>query len=163
VYDWSIDVRAEKMMLKIALSCVLAIASTSLAYAANPPAENASGLVLHSTLASLDGDHSNPMPAEVKAGETLTITGACVMRVKSADDVRVVLSLAQKDTAKPGYRVLATEQEIANGGLNVQVPDLPETQNRVFLVKVFRLREDEPEVCDAGAIHIAKGERHKLG
>jgi hypothetical protein len=151
-------------MLKFTLACLLAGACGGLAYAANPAADNTSGLVLHSTLASLDGEHTGiSAPAAVKPGETLTITGACVTRVKSADDLRVVLTLAHSGVAKPGYHVLPTEQRIANGGLNVRVPDLPETQNHVFLVKVFRLRDDEPEVCNAGAIRVGSAERHKLG
>jgi len=50
--------------------------------------------------------------------------------------------------------VLATDQEIGGGGLQVRVPDLPETANRIFMVKVFRLGQEAPEICDAGSIRI---------
>jgi hypothetical protein len=64
----------------------------------------------------------------------------------------------------PGYRsVLATDQEIRAGGLHVRVPDLPEAANRVFQVKVFRLGEEAPEICDAGTIRIGAVSPRKVG
>jgi hypothetical protein len=122
--------------------------------------------VLHSTLESVTGENSGiaaPV-ADVKAGETFTIIGECVTRVQSAENLRVVLTLADSDTGKPGYRsVLATEQEIGAGGLHVRVPDMTEAANRVFQVKVFRLGRETPEVCDAGTIRIGGVTPRKLG
>jgi hypothetical protein len=153
-------------MLRTGLICVFMTACAGAAFAVNPPAESASGLVLHSTLESVTGENSgiaSPV-ADVKAGETFTITGECVTRVHSAENLRVVLTLADADTAKPGYRsVLATEQEIGAGGLHVRVPDMPEAANRVFLVKVFHLGRETPEVCDAGTIRIGGVTPRKLG
>ena len=153
-------------MLRTALICVLVTACTGTAFAVNPPAESAIGLVLHSTLESVTGENSGiaaPV-ADVKAGETFTIIGECVTRVQSAENLRVVLTLADSDTGKPGYRsVLATEQEIGAGGLHVRVPDMPEAANRVFLVKVFRLGRETPEICDAGTIRIGGVTPRKLG
>lgn len=153
-------------MLRIALTCAFVAACASSASAVNPPAENASELVLHSTLSSVTGENSGitaPI-ADVKPGETFIITGDCVMRVQSADNLRVVLTLTESDAARPGYRsVLATDQEIRSEGLSVRVPDLPETENRIFQVKVFHLGHDVPEICDAGAIRIGVASRGKLG
>jgi hypothetical protein len=43
------------------------------------------------------------------------------------------------------------------------VPDLPEAANRVFQVKVFRLGEEAPEICDAGTIRIGAVSPRKVG
>jgi hypothetical protein len=153
-------------MLRTALICALVTACAGTALAVNPPAENAAGLVLHSTLSSVTGVNSGiaaPI-ADVKPGETFTITGECITRVHSAESLRVVLTLADTDTAMPGYRsVLATDQEIRAGGLYVRVPDMPEAANRVFLVKVFRLGQEAPEICDAGTIRIGAVTPRKVG
>jgi hypothetical protein len=154
-------------MLKTVLTCAFMICASA-AYAVNPPApaEDVSGLVLHSTLSSVTGENSGitaPI-ADVKRGETLTITGECVMRVHSADNLRVVLTLADSaSTEMPGYRVLATDQAIGGGGLQVRVPDLPETADRIFMVKVFHLGNEAPEICDAGSIRIGAAPLGKVG
>src|SRR5689334_6437854 len=111
-------------MLRTVLTCAFMICASA-AYAVNPPvpAEDASGLVLHSTLSSVTGENSGitaPI-ADVKPGETLTITGECVMRVHSADNLRVVLTFAGSPAEMPGYRVLATDQAIGADGLQVRV------------------------------------------
>lgn len=150
--------------LKIVLSSVCLMAAST-AYAVNIPAENASGLVLHSTLGSVTGENSGittPV-GEVQPGDTFVITGECVARVKSADNLRVVLTFADSDDM-PGYRsVVATDQEIHAGGLSVRVPDLPEAANRVFSVKVFRLGQESPAMCNAGNIRIGGATPGKLG
>jgi hypothetical protein len=152
-------------MSKIAL-CAACLMVTGTAYAVNLPAENASGLVLHSTLGSLTGENSGiAIPTgEVQPGSTFVITGACVARVKSADHLRVVLTFADSSPDQPGYRsVVATDQEIDAGGLAVRVPDFPEAANRVFSVKVFQLGESAPQMCDAGSIRIGGATPGKLG
>ncbi|HXJ01565.1 MAG TPA: hypothetical protein VNH44_10095 [Micropepsaceae bacterium] len=136
------------------------------AYAATPPADDASGLVLHSTLGSVTGENSGitaPI-GEVQPGETFVITGACVTRANSADNLRVVLTFADAAASAPGYHsVVATDQEINASGLAVRVPDLPEAADRVFSVKVFRLDQAAPEICNAGSIRIGSTPHGKLG
>ena len=68
----------------------------------------------------------------------------------------MVLTLAEATSgAVTGYRaVLATDQRIRDGNLQVRVPDMPEADNHVFQVKVFRLGEQAPQICEAGAIRI---------
>jgi hypothetical protein len=148
-----------------AWGCLALVLCASAAYAVNPPAENALGLILHSTVGSITGPNSGidaPI-ADVKPGETFTITGDCIGPVNSADNLRVVLTLSDGE-GMPGYRSLvATDQEIGAGGLNVRVPDLPDAANRVFSVRVFRLGQEEPEICDAGAIRIGAAAGGKLG
>ena len=153
-------------MFRTAMICTLLMACTGTAFAVNPPAENAAGLVLHSTLSSVTGENSGiAVPAaDVKPGETFSITGECITKVHSAENLRVVLTIADSNAAMPGYRsVLATDQEIRAGGLYVRVPDLPEAVNRVFQVKVFRLGQEIPEICDAGSIRIGAVTPRKVG
>jgi len=45
----------------------------------------------------------------------------------------------------------------------VRVPNMPESANRIFLVKVFRLGQDTPEICDAGTIRIGAATQGKFG
>jgi hypothetical protein len=152
-------------MLKLAVG-VAWLMGAGAAYAVNPPADSASALVLHSTLESVTGENSGIIApvGEVQPGETFVITGECVARVNSADNLRVVLTFADMADSMPGYRSLvATDQEIDAGRLSVRVPDLPEAANRIFSVKVFHLGQDAPEICDAGSIHISAASRGKLG
>ena len=152
-------------MLKIAVSAAF-LASAGVAHAVNPAAENASGLVLHSTLGSVTGENSgiaSPV-GEVQPGETFVITGECVARASSADNLRVVLTFADAAASIPGYRsFVPTEQEINAGGLSVRVPDLPEAANRTFSVKVFRLGHEMPQICNAGSIRIGSARNGKVG
>ena len=145
------------------LAAAIAI-SASATYAVNLPAEDASGVVLHSTLGSITGENSGitaPV-GEVQAGETFMITGECVA-AQSADNLRVVLTFADAG-AGAGYRsVVATDQQLQSDGLSVRVPDLPEAENRVFSVKVFRLGKDAPEICNAGNIRITGVTQGKVG
>ena len=152
-------------ILKAVFLAAVVTAATSASYAVSLPAEDASGVVLHSTLGSVTGENSGiSTPAgDVQAGETFMITGECVSRVQSADNLRVVLTFADKD-ADAGYRsVVATDQEIQSDGLSVRVPDLPEAANRVFSVRVFHLGKDAPEVCNAGSIRITGVTEGKVG
>jgi hypothetical protein len=152
-------------MLKIAVG-VAWLMGAGAAYGVNPPADNASGLVLHSTLSSVTGENSGiaaPV-GEVQPGETFVITGECVARVSSADNLRVVLTFADATESMPGYHsVVATDQEIDAGRLSVRVPDLPEATNRIFSVKVFELGQTAPQICDAGSIRIGSTPHGKLG
>jgi hypothetical protein len=129
------------------------LAGTAFAQPGGPGSEDATGLVLRSTAGEFSGRAPRPDEpiAEVRPGQTVTITGDCV-RAPSADDLRVVLTLASGVT---GYRaVMATDQRIHEGNLQVRVPDMPEADNHVFQVKVFRLGQQAPQICEAGAIRI---------
>ena len=151
-------------ILKIVCLAGAMVASASATYAVNLPAEDASGIVLHSTLGSITGDSGITAPTgEVQAGETFMITGECVSRVQSAENLRVVLTFADTGAAA-GYRsMVATDQQIQSDGLSVRVPDLPEADNQVFSVKVFRLGKDTPEICNAGSIRITGATQGKVG
>ena len=152
-------------ILKIVLLAAAIAASASATYAVNLPAEDASGVVLHSTLGSVTGENSgiSAPVGEVQAGETFKITGACVSPMQSDENLRVVLTFAD-DGAGAGYRsMVATDQQLQSDGLSVRVPDLPDADNRVFSVKVFRLGNAAPEICNAGSIRIVGATQGKVG
>jgi len=141
----------------VGLACTAFLAGSALAQPLNPPSEDATGVVLRSTVGEFAGrapGAAGPV-ADVRPGETVTITGECV-RGPSSESLRVVLTLAEgTGGAVTGYRaVLATDQRIRDGNLQVRVPDMPEADNHVFQVKVFRLGEQAPQICEAGAIRI---------
>ena len=142
-------------MLKALLTGTVAAVLVSAAAADEIPMDG--GVVLNSSIASLTDGSDSGSVAQVKPGEEMTITGACVANAKSAGDLRVMLTLSGGN-AKAGFHVLATDQSIGADGLNVRVPDLPETANRDFNVKVFRLNRDAPEICNAGTIHVGPAE-----
>jgi len=153
-------------MLKFTLAAVSLVLLAGSAFAVNPPAENASP-VLHSTIGEFTGRNfgiSGPV-ADVRPGQTVTITGDCLARMPSADNLRVVLTMAAgADGTDPGYRaVVATDQRISEGALQVRVPDMPEAENHVFQVKIFRLDEQAPQICEAGSIRIGAQPAGKVG
>jgi hypothetical protein len=139
-------------MLKALLTGTITAAVVSAVAAAEVPMDGE--VVLNSTIASLTDSVDSGSVAHVKPGDELTITGACVANAKSAGDLRVMLTVTDGH-ARSGLHVLATDQSIGADGLNVRVPDLPETANRDFNVKVFRLNQDGPEICNAGTIHVS--------
>jgi hypothetical protein len=152
-----------RILKTVSLAAAIAICASA-TYAVNLPAEDASGVVLHSTLGSVTGENfgiTAPV-GEVQAGETFMITGECVS-AQSADNLRVVLTFADAG-AGAGYRsMVATDQQLQSDGLSVRVPDLPDADNRVFSVKVFRLGKDAPEICNAGSIRIVGATQGKVG
>ncbi len=148
-------------MLKAVLTGIFLFGLTGAAYAAN--SDGKGEVVLNGTVATLTSPSATPTVAKVKPGEELTITGECVANVKSADHLRVMLTLAGDTDVGSGFHVLATDQSIGSEGLNVRVPDLPATANRDFNVKVFRLGDDAPQICDAGTIHVDARAKHHLG
>ena len=143
--------------------CAVFLAGAAFAQPGSPASEDATGLVLQSTTGEFSGRVPTPSEpiAEVRPGETVTITGDCVSA--PSDNLRVVLTLAD-DVISAGYRaVLATDQRIRDGNLQVRVPDMPGADNRVFQVKVFRLGEQVPQICEAGAIRIDSEPDGKVG
>ena len=145
-----------------ALCAALMVAGT--AANANTGAETADGVVLHTTKGAIAAENT-ATAADVKPGDTFTITGDCIAPVHSADSLRVVLTLAdQASGAQPGYRsAIATDQEMRGSNLEVRVPDLPESANRVFDVRVFRLGSEIPLVCEAGSLRIGAAIGGKVG
>ncbi len=158
-----------EMRVLTRFGCVLfaVVGMSGSAFALSPHADSADGLTLHSTLGPVAEEKTGGVETatDVKPGETLSIVGDCVMPLHSAENFRVVLTLTDAlASVEPGFRsVLATDQEIRGNTLQVRVPDLPEAANRIFQVKVFRLGEDSPVICNAGAIRIGGQTRGKVG
>jgi hypothetical protein len=147
--------------------CGAIAVAASTAFAVSPPATTDAELVLHSRLGDFTGRNAGAAgaAADIKPGETFSITGDCVADVVSADQLRVVLTFAGgTKAAEPGFRsVLAIDQTIRDRSLQVRVPNMPETANRVFQVQVFTLGQAAPEVCEAGAIRIGAATAGKVG
>lgn len=78
-------------MLKAALTGIFLIGVTGAAYAADAT-DGKGEVVLNGTIATLASPSELGTVANVKPGEELTITGACVVNVKSADRLRVMLT-----------------------------------------------------------------------
>jgi hypothetical protein len=160
VYNCVSQRSGQKYMLKSTLTGIFLVFG-GVACATAAPAEGQ--VVLNGTLASNKSPADQSEVTRVKPGEELTITGDCVANVKSADRLRVMMTLANETGAVSGYHVLATDQTIGAEGLNVRVPNLPETANRDFNVRVFRLGDDSPQICNAGTIHVGAPAKHHLG
>ena len=115
-----------------AIVCAVMLCASGAAYANNPPALVSAGVVLHTRAGQIAETDAKPgAAAQVAPGETVTITGDCVMPEESADDLRVVLTLADEASGStPGFRsVLATDQVVRRDGLEVRVPDMPRLCN----------------------------------
>lgn len=92
-------------------------------------------------------------PRDVAPGETFLVSGECV--ADDGDDVHVVLSLSDGAEAKTGFHeLMATDQERKDGSLQVRVPNMKETLNHTFRVKLF-VGDSNPQICDAGSIRVA--------
>src|SRR5205807_5865582 len=87
--------QGDVVMLKALLTGTLAAVVVSAAAAAELPMDG--GVVLNSSIASLTDGSDSGSVAQVKPGEELTITGACVANAKSAGDLRVMLTLSDAD------------------------------------------------------------------
>lgn len=97
------------------------------------------------------GGSSGVEPRKVAPGETFMVTGECIGG--EDEDVRVVLSLSDGDATSGFHEMLATDQQRDDGSLRVRVPNMKETRNHTFRVKLF-LGDSDPRVCDAGSIRV---------
>jgi hypothetical protein len=149
----------------VAFAALLASAGT--AFAVKPPVNTENALVLHSTVSDFDGRSADIVGAvsDVQPGQTLTITGECVMQEESADNLQVVLALAENQNTTPAgfHAVVATDQVLSGDDLHVRVPEMPQAANRIFQVKIFRLGTQSPEICDAGSVRIGSFTQGKAG
>jgi hypothetical protein len=155
-----------QLLPPIVLLSAACLATSSIAQPVAAPSEDATGVVLRSTLGEFSGRTASidePV-AEVQPGETVTITGDCVAG-PSGDSLRVVLTLAGRADGTPtGYRaVLATDQRIHEGNLQVRVPNLPDAEDQLYQVKVFRLGDESAQICGAGTIRIGAQPQDKVG
>jgi hypothetical protein len=158
---------AKMRKLMFAAICGPVVAVTSAAVAVSAPAGTGTSLVLHSTLGEFTGRNLGIAGAatDILPGETFSITGDCVADAASADHLRVVLTFAgNAGSVQPGFRsVVAIEKYMHDNALQVRVPDMPETANRVFQVRVFTLDNPAPAMCEAGSIRIGGNAAGKVG
>jgi hypothetical protein len=80
-------------------------------------------------------------------------------------DVRVVLTVSAKPGEDlPGYgKVLATDQKVAAGGVQVTVPDLPNISDHTYDLKVYVVDAKGAQTCDAGHVKVAEQRSKKTG
>jgi hypothetical protein len=80
-------------------------------------------------------------------------------------DVRVVLTVSAKPGEDlPGYgKVLATDQKVAAGGVQVTVPDLPNISDHTYDLTVYVVDAKGAQTCDAGRVKVAQQRLKKAG
>jgi hypothetical protein len=74
--------------------------------------------------------------------------------LSSLGDVRVVLNVAGGAKALGYSGVLATDQSMADGHLQIRVPDAPDLANHTVNVRVFMMSGDTAKSCDAGKVRV---------
>jgi hypothetical protein len=81
---------------------------------------------------------------------------ACASIEATGADVRVVMKLDNPAGDAPtGYNaVLATDQQVVQHSVNVQVPDVPDLANHTVNVKVYVTDAKGTRACDAGRIRV---------
>jgi hypothetical protein len=72
--------------------------------------------------------------------------------------VRVVLTIsAQPGDIGPGYRkVLATDEQVANGAVRVRIPMAPDLVDHTVNVNVYVVGDKSTQSCDAGHMKIVR-------
>ena len=110
----------------LGLACTALLASSAVAQPLNPPSEDATGVVLRSTVGEFSGPRSGRRRAGCRcaAGRDRDHHGRMRPRALCRQSAR---GADARPTARTGYRaVLATDQRIRDGNLQVRVPDMPE-------------------------------------
>ncbi len=99
-------------------------------------------------------DNGGETIRKVSRGAKLAI--ACDgVDLTAMSDVRVVLNVSQSGAKKLGYQgVLVTDQSVADGKLQIRVPDAPDFANNTVDVKVFMPSGDSAKSCDAGKLRV---------
>lgn len=93
----------------------------------------------------------------VAPGEQIGIACDALQYTKPSSDVRVVLTIsATPGETSPGYhQVMATNQQIANGAVRIQVPKVPDIQNHTVNLNVYVVDAAlGNRSCDAGHVKI---------
>lgn len=133
-----------------------ALALTGIALALNATAGVACDTVQMSLVrltSTAETSGAPAQPRDVAPGDTFLVTGECVG--DGDDDIHVVLSLSDGAEVRAGFHeLMATDQERKEGSLQVRVPNMKETLNHTFRVKLF-VGDSDPRICDAGSIRVA--------
>jgi hypothetical protein len=114
------------MRTVLGLACTALLASSAIAQPLNPPSEDATGVVLRSTVGEFAGrapGAAGPV-ADVRPGETVTITGECV-RGPSAESLRVVATMTRMGESSVPWGGLTGRLTAAT--IREQCPDWPDS------------------------------------
>ncbi len=94
----------------------------------------------------------------VSPGEQIGIACDALSVVQQNSDVRVVLTIsAVPGDSMPGYKkVLATDQHLTKGSVNVKVPNTPDIANHTYDVSVYVVDQKGSQTCNAGHVKVAQ-------
>lgn len=94
----------------------------------------------------------------VSPGEQLGISCDALSIAQQNSDVRVVLTIsAAPGDVQPGYdKVLATDQQVSKGSVQVKVPNTPDIADHTYDMSVYVMDNKGSQSCDAGAVKVAR-------
>lgn len=96
----------------------------------------------------------------VAPGEQIGVACEALQVAQQNSDVRVVLTVSVKPGEKsPGYgKVLATDQQVSNGGVRVKVPNLPNIADHTYDLTVYVMAPSgaQAQTCDAGHVKVTQ-------
>jgi hypothetical protein len=94
----------------------------------------------------------------VAPGDQIAITCDALQVAEQNSDVRVVLTIsAVPGDLAPGYqKVLATDQQLNKGSVNVKVPNTPDIENHTYDLSVYVMDKKGSQSCDAGHVKVAQ-------
>lgn len=94
----------------------------------------------------------------VAPGDQIGISCDALQVAQQSSDVRVVLTIsAVPGDSMPAYqKVLATDQQLNKGSLQVTVPNTPEIGNHTYDLKIYVMDTKGSQTCDAGHVKVAQ-------
>jgi len=94
----------------------------------------------------------------VAPGDQIGIACDALQVAQQNSDVRVVLTIsAIPGDSMPGYqKVLATDQQLKNGSVQVTVPNTPEIADHTYNLNVYVMDKKGSQSCDAGHVKVAQ-------
>jgi len=94
----------------------------------------------------------------VAPGDQIGISCDALQVAQQSSDVRVVLTVsAIPGDSMPAYqKVLATDQQLNKGSLQVTVPNTPEIGNHTYDLTIYVMDKKGSQTCDAGHVKVAQ-------
>ena len=92
----------------------------------------------------------------VAPGEQIGIACDALLIAQQSSDVRVVLTVSAVPGDNGGYgKVLATEQKVTRGAVQVTVPNMPEIVDHTYDLAVYVSDSKKSLTCDAGHFKVS--------
>jgi hypothetical protein len=94
----------------------------------------------------------------VAPGDQIGIACDALQVAQQNSDVRVVLTVsAVPGDSMPSYqKVLATDQQLSKGSLQVKVPNTPDIGNHTYDLTIYVMDKKGSQTCDAGHVKVAQ-------